>query len=358
MELSAFANGGVDMGGRFGGVGSPVMVSCQDCHMPKAEAQGCFFGPVRHDLHRHDFAGAAAPILDLVAEVYRDDPEIDLDAIAAGRAKALSMLERAASLELAQECGSLRARVINETGHKLPTGHIEGRRVWLNARFYNASDNLLREYGQYDAVEAELDEHSTRIYEMEVGLSDYAAQVTGLPPGHTNHMALADTIWKDNRIPPRGFNNAAFEAGGAPAVGAMYADGQYWDDVYFAVPPGAARAEVTVFYQNLPRSYIDHLRDANHTNNWGQILHEAWTATGRGAPIAMAAEILAATAFQPGDLNCDCSVSIADLTLLLSSFGLTAADSAYQPRADFDGDFQIDLQDLVLLLAHFGEQCP
>ncbi|GMU81872.1 MAG: hypothetical protein AMXMBFR47_17430 [Planctomycetota bacterium] len=358
-KLSAFASDGVDMAGRFGGVGDPVMRTCQDCHMPKAVAQGCFFGPERPDLHRHDFAGAAAPILDLVMEVYGDDNDVDPDAVAAGRAKAVSMLERAASLELTQECGSLRSRVINETGHKLPTGHIEGRRVWVNARFYDAAGALLREYGHYDTAEAELDETSTRVYEMKVGLSSEAAAITGLPAGETTHMALADTIWKDNRIPPRGFNNARYEAGGAPAVEHYYADGEYWDDVNFAVPAGAASADVTVYYQNLPRSYIDHLREANHSDHWGETLHAAWTATGRGAPIAMTtARLDSLSTFVAGDLDCDCAVGIGDLEILLMTFGLGSDSPAHLGRADLDGDLEVSLADLAILLSHFAEDCP
>ncbi len=358
-KLSAFNNGGVDMGGRFGGVGDPVMRTCQDCHMPKAEAMACIWGPMRPDVRRHDFAGAAAPILDLVLEVYGDDPAVDADQIAAGRAKAVSMLERAASLDIVQECGLLRTRVINESGHKLPTGHIEGRRVWVNVQFYDAGGTLLREHGAYDPSEALLNEASTRVYEMKVGLSAYAAQVTGLPAGESTHMALADTIWKDNRIPPRGFENAAFELGGAPVVGHEYGDGQYWDDLYLAIPEQTARASVTVFYQNLPRSYIDHLREANHSDDWGDILHAAWTATGRGAPIPMASQSLDALApFLVGDLDCDCSVELSDLDILLATFGLESDAPGFAPVADLNGDFRVDLVDLSILLTHFTQACP
>jgi hypothetical protein len=155
-------------------------------------------------------------------------------------------------------------------------------------RFFAAAGALAGEHGHYDMAEAHLDEASTTVFEMHVGLSDDAAAATGFPPGITTHMALADTIVKDNRIPPRGFTNAAFEAGGAPPVGTVYADGQYWSDSRFAVPVGAVRAEAEIYYQNTPRHYIDALRDGNTTDNWGQTLHDLWTATGRGAPIEIA----------------------------------------------------------------------
>lgn len=32
---------------------------------------------------------------------------------------------------------------MNVTGHKLPTGHIEGRRVWLNVQVFDPSSGVL-----------------------------------------------------------------------------------------------------------------------------------------------------------------------------------------------------------------------
>lgn len=356
-KLSAFANGGVDMGGRFGGEGVTIVETCQDCHMPRTSAQGCFFGPQRADIARHEFAGAAASVLDLIAALYPEDGIVDPNAIQAGRQRAVSMLQRAASLELEQRCGSLRARVINETGHKLPTGHIEGRRVWVNVRMYGPGDVLLREYGGYDAQTAVLDESSTRIYEMHVGLSEDAAAATGLPAGRTTHMVLADEIIKDNRIPPRGFNNAAFAAAGAPVVAATYADGQYWSDTYFAIPAGAVRAEVEVYYQNLPREYIEHLRDANVTDDWGQTLYELWQSTGKGAPIRMVRDELSLAEFLEGDLDCDCFVGFDDLSQLLSAYGTRLDDPSYNGLADRTGDHAVGLADLSALLTQFGRSC-
>lgn len=289
-RLSAFAAGGVDLGGRFGGNRGAVVSNCQDCHMPTASAKGCLYGPQRDDLAVHEFAGAAAPSLDLMLAALDGDPDPPVDSalVAAGRDRAVSMLERAATLAPFEREGGLVVRVVNQTGHKLPTGHIEGRRVFVSVRFYDAADDLIAEHGHYDPVEAELDEGSTTVFEMKVGLSEDAADATGLPAGVTHHMALADTIELDNRIPPRGFANAPFEAAGAPVVGAAYADGQYWHDSVFALPPGAARAEVGLHYQSLPRHYVEALRDGNVTDTRGDELHALWTASGRGAPIAMA----------------------------------------------------------------------
>jgi hypothetical protein len=291
-KLSSFAAGGVDMGGRFGGNRGPIVSTCQDCHMPTVVGKGCVFGGTRNDLALHDFAGAAVPSLDLIAAYTANDPSVDQNAVAAGRLKALAMLQRAASVDLRRDGDELVARVTNESGHKLPTGHIEGRRVWLNLRFLDAAGGLLAEVGHYDAVEAHLDEVNTVVYEMHVALSEDAAAATGLTPGPTTRMALADTIWKDTRIPPRGFDIAAFEAGGAPVVGIDYANGQYWHEQRHPLPPATERIHATLYYQSTPRHYIEALRNGNHTDLWGETLHSLWEQTGRGAPLAMVSEVL------------------------------------------------------------------
>jgi hypothetical protein len=85
---------------------------------------------------------------------------------------------------------------------------------------------------------------------------------------------------EDNRIPPRGFTNAAFEAGQAQPVGASYADGQYWDDTSFAIPAGASYATVSVYHQTTSKEYIDFLHTEDVTDSKGDIAYDRWVAAG------------------------------------------------------------------------------
>lgn len=345
-KLSSFANGGVDMGGRFGGQGSPRVSTCQDCHMPKTNARGCFFGPVRGDLARHDFAGASSWVLQIIAKYYEGDAEVDPAALVDGQNKAVLMVQRAASLELSQSCGAVRTRVINETGHKLPTGHIEGRRVWVNTQCFDANDNLIREYGNYDFLTGELDEASTDIYEMHVGLSDQASVVTGYPAGVTTHMALANVIEKDTRIPPRGFSNAAYAAAGAPVVGANYADGQYWDDTEYWLPDNTTKVVSRVYYQTVTKHYIESLRAGNHSDHWGETLYQLWLQTNKGAPIEIVTNTITIGAFVRGDANGDTLVNLADLQPLVDCWsGPRTHAQGGCSCLDFDGNTSIDLLD-------------
>jgi len=348
-KLSTFATTGVDMDGRFGGEGVTVVSSCQDCHMPRASAPACIYTPEHPDLARHDFAGAAVGVLEMIKIHYAGHPDVDPDAIDAAKQRSEDMLARSASLELEQIGASLRARVINECGHKLPTGHIEGRRVWVNVRMLDAVGAIVQEFGHYDLVEAELDVASTEVYEMHVGLSEEAAKLTGLPAGETAHMALADSIVKDNRIPPRGFNNAAFEVGGAPVVAHTYADGQHWDDNWFPIPSGTASVEVAVYYQNLPRHYIEHLRDHNTSNHWGDTLHDLWQKSGRGEPNLITSETMSVVPARLGDLDLDGVVNGLDLALLLGQWG------APDHPADLALPRGVGGEDVATLLANWGK---
>jgi hypothetical protein len=60
-------------------------------------------------------------------------------------------------------------------------------------------------------------------------------------------------------------------------------------------------------------------------------------------------------AISPGDINGDGSVNLADLALLLASFGQCFGDPGFLANADVDGDNCVSLADLAILLAHFGE---
>jgi hypothetical protein len=77
---------------------------------------------------------------------------------------------------------------------------------------------------------------------------------------------------KDNRIPPRGFTNAAYAAIDAEPVGATFVDGQYWDEVTYPVGPAVVTAEVTLYYQTASREYVE-FRPFRHLSRKG--LHAA-----------------------------------------------------------------------------------
>jgi hypothetical protein len=131
-------------------------------------------------------------------------------------------------------------------------------------------------------------DEDAKIYEIHPGLSPGLAAALGLTAGKSFHFVLNDTVYVDNRIPPRGFTNAAFLAIQSPPVDYTYADGQYWDDTEYHLPSTAKNVDVTLYYQSTSKEYIEFLRDENHTNQAGQNLYDSWFAQGKSAPVVMA----------------------------------------------------------------------
>ncbi len=370
-----FTLGGIQHNGRFGGnhINNPefikngtagVMATCQDCHMPDQAGQACSFGfPFfpREDVPQHSFSGSNTWGLASVRTVDADndglpdypDSETGLsdDSVAEAVARSTYMLENASDLELAQVGNNLRVRIVNVIGHKLPTGFPDGRRIWINVKFFDGKGNLHAERGAYDFATGTLTAGDTKVYEILLGIDREQAKVTGLPPGPTFHFVIANAVEKDNRIPPTGFSNSVAAVNGTTPVGATYLDGQNWDDTFFAVPPCAVEAVVTVYYQLVSRDYIEFLRDTNLTDDSGDVAYEQWVDLGMSPPVVMDSgtrSVLSANAPSP-DLDGDGSVGINDLLDLLGAWGRCPGKPGCPGDLGCDGS--VGITDLLALLA-------
>lgn len=319
--------------------------------MPDATGRACANGGLqRNDLPLHDFRGANTWVLRAVHSLY---PELETrltdQLVDEAIARNIDMLQRASDLELDVLGANLHVRILNFSGHKLPTGYIEGRRMWINVRFLDAAGQLVAERGAYDHATATLDPAGTKVYEALAGLDEYMAALTNLPVGPSFHFVLNNKVFFDNRIPPMGYTNAAFESVQAEPVGYAYADGQYWDDTLFAIPPEAASAAVTVYYQTTSREYIEFLRDENTSNSAGQVAYQVWEQFGRSAPVAMDELAIELPCF--GDFNDSGLIDFGDLVVLLTAYGVG-------PEGDLTGDGITDFDDLFVLLGLYGQSCP
>jgi hypothetical protein len=218
------------------------------------------------------------------------------------------MLTKAATMELtAGEAGgfpTVTVKITNEGAHKLPSGYPEGRRIWINVQGYDEGMNLVYESGAYDTDTGILTHDAdVKIYEIKPGISSRLSPIVGLPVEPSFHFVINDSIFSDNRIPPRGFTNANFEEIQSPPVAYAYADSQYWDETTYALPVSAVRADVALYYQSTSKEYIEFLRDENVTNSAGQDLYDAWVAHGRAAPVTMASgsiDLEPVTSVDPG----------------------------------------------------------
>jgi cytochrome c553 len=288
-SMSEYATTGV-YAPQFAGDKPDGMVStCQDCHMRDVTGTGCNEpgAPTRTDLALHDMMGGNTFVVDIIDDFFPD--EVDVAQLQAAKARAIHMIQLAATLELTAEDFGVTVRVINETGHKLPSGYPEGRRVWLNVKAYDSTATVIYQSGAYDFDTADLiHDEDAKIYEIHPGISPGLGAALGVTPGKSFHFVLSDTVYDDNRIPPRGFTNANFETIQSAPVGHAYADGQYWDDTQYHVPSAAESVQVTLYYQSTSKEYIEFLRDENVTNSAGQDLYDAWFAQGKCPPVVIA----------------------------------------------------------------------
>ncbi|HNB51278.1 MAG TPA: hypothetical protein PK530_05025, partial [Anaerolineales bacterium] len=289
-----------------------IIHSCQDCHMASATdasaamerspvpcrlADGVSPCPnlVTHDLVPvHDLTGSNTWVLETlkIHPVFSDT--VDIDALDAGIIRAEAMLQKAATITATLDANTLSVRVINETGHKLPTGYPEGRQMWLEVTAYDLAGNVVYHSGDYDQATGTLIQDADLAwFGTWQGLSEEWAAALGVDPtSYHFHLALNNEVQFDNRIPPRGYNYDEFLAASIAPVGATYADGQYWADVQYTLPEGVATVTITLHYQLASRSYIEFLKDTNFTNENGNILYDLWTQTNMSPPENMATRVL------------------------------------------------------------------
>lgn len=200
--------------------------TCQDCHMASTEdpeAQACMNtepGSRAENLPVHEFVGANTWIPAIIRGEYGpglntwDDRISDLTRTI-DRARVM-LTQRSAQIEvsmLPSVAGSneltAAVKVVNLTGHKLPTGYVEGRRMWLHVVARDAGNNVIWENGSWDpATGALAQDAQTKIYESKKGIWNSTSKtcVTEDAQGRAQfHFVLNDCVAKDNRIPPLGF---------------------------------------------------------------------------------------------------------------------------------------------------------
>ncbi len=316
--------------------GTPRFFSCQSCHMRPVESAGADKNDVeiRKDLPSHDHTGGNYWFADITK--YQDNKgtlrlggDLTADQITAlglGQLRAIGHLQQAASLQVSGDT----LKVVNLTGHKLISGYPEGRRMWVNIKWYDGDDVLLREDGAYGAIGAtvanpsggpdinvesilDMDGSNTRIYEAHYAVtrawattiealhgSDFALSYDRFSGDvectvgdfllddndpakkdacagnylDTFHFTLNNYVSKDNRIPPYGMSyDIAQKRNTLPSPVDQYGGGttgstyNYWDEIALNPPLSADHARIELLYQGTSWEYIQFLNLANNQQN-------------------------------------------------------------------------------------------
>ena len=334
---------------------------CQDCHMRDVTGKGCNKKgtPTRDDLPLHDLTGGNAWISKMLATVDQtgavydqynydilsglkyDGAQIDVtglqgysDALLAGSDRAIQQLQMAANLSIESEDESyIILRIQNNGGHKLISGFPEGRRMFLNVKFFDSNGDQIGEINPYEPLVTNLDPNGDETYESGgyitvkteelVWEAEMSSSLTGEEKSF--HFALATDRYKDNRIPPKGFDTEEMYTRlaqprweGTNATDYFteleYAGG--YDEVTISKPADTTSWYATLYYQTTSKEYIEFLRDEingvgdtlssptpsgepeayiiqndpffSNLKGWGNAIWDLWLHNGGCEPIMMA----------------------------------------------------------------------
>jgi len=310
--------------------------TCQGCHMPNStnpEARACIneaSGTRVNNLSVHEFVGSNAFIPQVLKAEYGGPNFLDREAAFDQTIQWVrDALQRSASVAitldpLSANTLTARVKVTNLSGHKLPSGFIEGRRIWINTVARDSNGVLLWESGAYAPSTGVLtNDAQLKVYESIQGVWERFGQhgqcvATNSSTGRKHfNFALHDCIIKDNRIPPKGYRGGSdlelrpvnyVYPETSPGSGKLV----NFDVTNYSIPiPANAPRPITVTAtlrsQTLSKDYVEFLRDesalnatptenqmCNRSFTFGPanksrslFMYDLWTANGRNIPEPM-----------------------------------------------------------------------
>lgn len=171
-----------------------VVSTCQDCHMPAVTGKGANLGLTRDDVPLHEMVGGNTFVPTILPHHPVFGAEVNAAILQESVEKSTRILRQAATMTLDLAGGVLSVRVTNESGHKLPTGYPDGRRMWLHVRAFDAARNVIFESGRYvfatgdlvgyEALPSDPDyDPNLHVWEAEQGITPAAALAFGTTPG-------------------------------------------------------------------------------------------------------------------------------------------------------------------------------
>lgn len=272
--------------------------TCVDCHMARTTGAAVDVGDEYDDLAVHGFVGGNHFS---VRAVQLLNPDLGIAGLSSEVGRWVDdSLRSAAELEitgtdpagLAVETGeeyALSVRITNKTGHKLPSGYPEGRRVYLEVTMQLDDRAMTYLSGEWDQLSGTIiRDPQVRVYETDHGRVENGAGQ------RTHHLLLMNQILTDTRIPPEGFDPSypdMVPAGRDYGGGAPY---NHWDDhtYRFTAPEvsGTVTGTVTVraMYQATDGDVVRFLINQTGGRQEATDLQTVWDALGHSPPQEMA----------------------------------------------------------------------
>jgi hypothetical protein len=302
----------------FADTESPQYRTCQGCHMQSWEGRVTTVTAAQETrkVSSHRIVGSSvwAPLL--VAEKARapDAPQhlrgsAPFSEAASSEARRFleeeSVTLQAREVRVVGDRRFLVVRVTNQTGHKIPTGYSEGRRMWVASAVVDEDGVCHARTGRFDAEACDLDPDALPVETWEM--------LPALNNEKTFHFALVDSILRDSRIPPAGFvpNDDTRPVG---KVFDTLTDGTLapYDDVLLPLDDPSSddgalswprTVDVRVLFQSTSRDFLSFLVDQAPVN--GPVLADlfvrALAPIGGGGPVQMVR--LAVVVDENGDIT-------------------------------------------------------
>jgi hypothetical protein len=258
--------------------------SCQSCHMPVVDAPmpiAAVLGQPRDGYSRHTFLGGNFFMLRMLSR-YRDELGVrasprELDSAIARTVDHLQRATARVALAAARVGDRLDVdvTVLNDAGHKFPTGY-PSRRAWLHVAVTDASGRMLFESGAFqpdgrvagndnDADAGRFEPHYTQIDRADQ-VQVFESMMVDSRGAVTTGLLSGARYAKDNRLLPRGLNKASASADVAVHGGAA-SDGDFIageDRVRYAVNAAGASGTLTVsvklWFQPIGFRWAENLR--------------------------------------------------------------------------------------------------
>ncbi len=264
-------------------------VTCQNCHMPQITdsiriANGYLNLPPRSPFNRHKFMGANSFMIKMIKDnkgkLGITVPDRNFDSTLAATKR--NLRQNSVALKIFQDSitadtAFYRVRLINKAGHKFPSGYPSRRAVLQFVVVGNQNDTLFKSgiidaNGNTGSVLPYEDHYTiinqqtqTQVYEIVMG------DVNG---NRSTILERADTVLKDNRLPPEGFVSTHYSYDTIKVMGNALNDADFnlyspgvegsgRDYVHFHIAIAAFPQTYNVFarlyYQTLPPNFLQEM---------------------------------------------------------------------------------------------------